>query len=318
MKNILVTGASGLIGSRTCSGLLKKGFNVFGVDSILDEYNIGKENYEFIEAKVIDKNKYEEIFSNNKFDSVINCACTVDNDLGTIITENEINSSKEFDKFIFKFATSTGVTQFVQLSTTQIYDTPKTREPIREDDSVKINTNYAKMKFASEKVIIENVKLNPTMITAVCRVAPIYSLDFYDNLIVKILDPKDNTAFMYRSGEYGFQFCCVHNLVDFIISFVRQAEEKNYTGVYNIADSNIITASEIAMFMRANHKLGPIIQKNYNKDIIMNKINMLKHREEFKTNYRYLDLDTILNNNRISNTKSSRICNFKWNIQNTK
>ena len=31
---------------------------------------------------------------------------------------------------------------------------------------------------------------------------------------------------------------------------------------YNIADSNIITASEIAMFMRANHKLGPIIQKN--------------------------------------------------------
>jgi UDP-glucose 4-epimerase len=38
MKNILVTGSSGLIGTRLCEFLLKEGFNVIGVDCVSNKW----------------------------------------------------------------------------------------------------------------------------------------------------------------------------------------------------------------------------------------------------------------------------------------
>ena len=170
------------------------------------------------------------------------------------------------DSFIYKMAILAEVEQFILLSTSQVYEIPKTREPIREDDDIKCVSNYAALKYNSEKALQFDIKKAQNIICAIVRTAPVYSLDYAPNLNSKITDPKDNTSFIYRTGDYGFHFCCLHNLVDFMLCFLKQADSTTYSGFYNVADKMTISALEIVEYMRANHKIGPVLQRKEKKD----------------------------------------------------
>lgn len=317
MKTVLVTGACGLIGQHICSGLLKKGNSVIAVDKEEGHYNDNKDNYRFIQAAPTDKSIFEDIFANNKIDSVVHAACTVDNDFGHIITENEMAISAECDKFLYELAFDSGISQFILLSTYQVYDFPKTREPIREEDLLKPNTNYAVMKYNSEKAFAEEVHRHSEVICSILRFAPVYTRNYYDNLLSRITDPKTGGSFVYGTGQYGFQFCCVHNLVDFILCFIKTADDSSFTGVYNVSDKLLITAANIITFMRTNHRLGAVLQRNQNIDTITSIFKKFAKKEE-KTNYRYLDISTIMNNNMLDTSKATKLTTFRWNIENTK
>ncbi len=315
--NVLITGACGLIGEKICSGILKKENKVIATDINPSEYNEGKANYRFVQADVNDRDVFDELFKEEKFDVVIHCACTVDNDFGHIVTENEIKRSAVFDSFIYTSAVAAGVKKFILLSTSQVYELPKTREPIRETDKLRLVTNYAKLKYDSERKLASSINKQTEMIAIVLRVAPIYTGTYLDNLVNKILD-SDNKMFVYRNGDYGFQFCCLHNLVDFILCFIRMKDDKKYIGIYNVSDPNIISVREIIKFVRSKNKYGPVIQRNITSDMVKAKLAKITDREQMKTNYRYNDLDTFFNNNLLDGTKSNSICNFRWNIDNTK
>jgi UDP-glucose 4-epimerase len=224
--------------------------------------------------------------------------------------------SASCDKFIYSYAFNAGVTKFILISTHQVYDFPKTREPIREDDMLKPVTNYAVMKLNSEKAFAEEFGRRKEVIGAILRPAPIYTLSFYDNLVSKITDSK-GTHFVYGTGQYGFQFCCVHNLVDFILCFVKNAEDMQFAGIYNVCDKMAITAADIISFMREHHSLGTVLQKTPGGALSKIKGIFGGNKDE-KTNYRYLDLSKLENNNLLDNTKAKKLVNFRWDIHNTK
>ena len=315
--NVLVTGACGLIGEKICSGILKKENKVTATDINPSEYNEGKVNYRFVQADVYDRDVYDRLFKEEKFDVVVHCACTVDNDLGYIITEKEIKRSAVFDSFIYTSSVAAGVKKFILISTSQVYELTKTREPIRETDKLRLTTNYAKLKYDSERKLASSINKQTEMIAAVLRIAPIYTSSYLDNLINKILD-SDEKMFVYRNGDYGFQFCCLHNLVDFILCFMKIAEDKKYIGIYNVSDPNIISVREIIKFARSKNKYGPVIQRNIGSDMVKAKLARITDREQMKSNYRYNDLDTYFYNNVLDGTKSNSVCTFRWNIDNTK
>ncbi len=320
MSTVLVTGGCGLIGQHVCSGLLKKENIVIAVDSKKSDYNEGKANYTFIEASPDDNLEYEDIFRKYNIDILVNLTCTADNDFGHIITENEMETSRIFDEFIYKLAFDAGIRKMISISTSQVYKVVDSREPLREDDVLKPVSNYAVMKLESEKAFAKEINEHKDSICCICRVAPIYTKDYYENLIVKITDPKDNTNFVYGTGQYGFQFCCLHNLVEFILCFIRSADEPKYTGIYNISDKTLVTASDIITFMRTNHRLGPVVQKSPVKSSGISKLikKVSKNKDE-KENYRYLDLSTFLYNSMLDNNKALKLMSsFRWNIHNTK
>ena len=315
MATILVTGGCGKIGEKVCSGLLKKGNTVIAVDMAPSDYNAEKENYIFRQAAPNEKGKYGDIFDEFELDYVVHLACTVDNDLGPIVEKDQMDMSAACDAFLYKFALGKDIKKFILVSTTQVYKQPENREPLREDDMEKPVTNYAKLKFASENAFAEDVRNTKTMVCCIMRIAPVYSLDFYDNLMSRITDPKDKSLFVFRTGEYGFHLCCIHNVSDFIIGFLRQADTLNFTGIYNVADSGLVMASEIIQFMKEHHRLGPVLQRSSTSVSIKAKLfgNPIE-----KTNYRYLDMSTLDKNFMFDITKASRICPFRWNIKNTK
>lgn len=304
-----------MIGEHICSGLLKKGNTVIAADKQETEHNKGKENYFFREAGPADQGRYGDIFDEFKIDYVVHLACTVDNDLGPEVDKAQIDESAACDKFIYKFAIAKDVQKFILFSSTYVYKQPDSREPVREDDAVKPVSNYGKLKLNAENAFAADARKTKTMICCVARIPMVYALDFTPNLMSRITDPKDKTIFMYRTGEYGFHMICVHNISDFVIGFLRQADSLNYTGVYNVADSSLVMASEIVTFMKENHRLGPVLQKSSFGAGLKQKI---FGDPEQKTNYRFLDITCIDKNFMYDTTKASRICPFRWNIKNTK
>lgn len=317
MEKVLVTGGCGLIGQHIVSGLLKKGFAVISVDKEENGYNAGKQNYTFVSADITDKDAIGDIFDNNKIDIFVHAACTVDNDLGPIVTDKEVKDSAFVDKFIFRYAMTENASKVVLLSTDQVYDFPKSREPIREDNDLKIHSNYAALKFASEKALVSEMSHHPDVICCILRFAPVYTLNFTDNLLAKITDPKDGSLFVSGKGQYGFQLCCVHNLVDCILCFAKHADDMSYAGIYNVSDKLLTTAADIISFMREHYSLGAVVQKSPGS--AMSKLKgLFGGNKEEKTNYRYLDMSKLENNNMLDTTKASKLTNFRWDIHNTK
>ncbi len=85
MKNIIVTGCAGFIGSKVAEQLLADGKTVIGIDNINDYYDtslkdwrlsiLGKNsNFSFVKADIADFVSVKQIFSDHRIDAVINLA----------------------------------------------------------------------------------------------------------------------------------------------------------------------------------------------------------------------------------------------------
>jgi len=85
MSKILVTGASGFIGSHLCHRLLADGHNVVGLDNLNDYYNVRlkkdrlrrlevQPDFCFIKMDLVDRENLSELFAQERFDIVANLA----------------------------------------------------------------------------------------------------------------------------------------------------------------------------------------------------------------------------------------------------
>ncbi len=312
MKTVMVTGASGLIGSELSEALLNKGFKVVGVDNT-PSASVGNPNFVFVQAAIEDKDAVTKAMSEHRIDVLVHTACSVDNDLPNIITSAHEKQSAAVDKYLYKNAVTAGASDIILLSTHQIYAPQKTREPIRESADEKPASDYAKMKYDSEKALAKVIKGAGSCKGVIARVCPIYTKTYVPNLHSKIFDPKDNCSYIYGYGDYGFTFCCLYNFIDFVLGVLTVSGGINYQGVYNVCDTKPILAKEIVEFERTHHKLGAVIQRNYS---VVKSIGF--GNKDAKVDYRYNDPSIVCSNVSYDNTKAQRISTFRWKLSNTK
>ena len=315
MRTVFVTGASGLIGSELCEALLTKGYKVIGVGETPTS-SVDNPNFKFVQTSLDNKEAVTAAMMEQGIDVLIHAACTVDNDFPPMLSPAEEKKSAAVDKYLFKSAVQAGVNDMIMISTHQIYAQQKTREPIRETADEKPVTVYAKMKADTEKAMAKAIKSAVSAKGVIARVCPIYTKDFADNLHTKIFDPKDNICYIYGYGDYGFSFCCLYNLIDFIIGILSSPQGINYQGIYNVCDTRPISAKEIVEFERQYHRLGPVIQRNYGADAV--KSAMSFSSKTAKIDYRYNDVSLACSNVSYDNTRAQRISTFRWKLSNTK
>lgn len=74
MKNILITGGAGYIGSHTVKELYNSGYNCYVLDNFSEGHREFVEKYNVFEVDLGDLEAIKKVFKNNKFDAVIHFA----------------------------------------------------------------------------------------------------------------------------------------------------------------------------------------------------------------------------------------------------
>lgn len=169
MKNILITGGAGYIGSHTAVELLNKNYNVIVYDNLSNSSRISIDRVEeitgkkisFYEADILDKDKLKEVLVNEKIDVLIHCAALKsvgesvskpleyyhNNLTGTLTT---LEAMKEV-----------GCKNLIFSSSATVYGNPKS-VPITEDFPKGECTNpYGWSKSMMEQIMIDLQKSNP-------------------------------------------------------------------------------------------------------------------------------------------------------------
>ena len=157
MKNILITGGAGYIGSHVVEALIKRQFNVFIVDNLSTGYKrlINKKS-KFFNLNVNNSLKIKNILLDNKIESVIHLAASLD------VNESQKKPKKYYNNNVtgtinlVKACMDTNVKNFIFSSTAAVYKDGIYK--VNENSSIKPKSVYGKTKFKAEEVIKKKLK----------------------------------------------------------------------------------------------------------------------------------------------------------------
>lgn len=175
MKNILITGSGGLIGSEAVRFFINKGYTVFGIDNDMRSYFFGKEastkwnvekisrenpSYHHVTLDIRDKNGIKELFSSTPFDLIIHCAAQPSHDWAARepFTDFEINAYGTLILLeAFRTYSPDGV--FIFTSTNKVYgDRPNELPLIELETRYEIDSNHPYYIGIDESMSIDQSK----------------------------------------------------------------------------------------------------------------------------------------------------------------
>ena len=175
--NVLVCGGTGYIGSHVCVELLNAGYEVTVIDDFSNsrpevlgyiKQITGKE-VKFYEFNILDEEKTEAVFKENKLDAVIHCAAF--KAVGESVEKpieyytNNLTTTLIVSKMMKKYH----VNQIVFSSSATVYGDPET-VPITEDCKLGETTNpYGTSKAMMERILTDVQHACPEMSVTLLR-----------------------------------------------------------------------------------------------------------------------------------------------------
>lgn len=254
MKNILVTGGAGFLGSNLCKRLLEDENNyVICLDNLYtgNIHNIeelfNNTNFEFIKNDVRTFTNFTDI----KIDEIYNAACpaspiayqkdplfTIDTCYTGVINMLELARKNN--------------AKLLQFSTSEIYGNPVVHPQVEtyfgNVNPIGIRACYDEGKRIAETLCFDYHRKYNTKIKVI-RIFNTYgpNMDINDgrvvsNFIYQALTNKDIT--IYGDGKQTRSFCYVADLIDGIIKMM--ASNDNIIGPINLGNPNEFTISELA------------------------------------------------------------------------
>ena len=187
LKNILITGGAGYVGSALVPSLLDKGYNV----KVYDLYIYGdvfaglKDKSQLKEVKADIRDKKKLIEAAKGMDAIIHLAC-ISND-PSFELDPELGKSINLDAFynVLAAAEQNKVKRLIYASTSSVYGI-KEMENVSEEETPEPITDYSKYKYECEKILsgwdsdTEKVAIRPA---TVCGYAPRLRLDVVVNIL---------------------------------------------------------------------------------------------------------------------------------------
>jgi len=152
MKNILVTGGAGYIGSHVTRLLAKKGFNPIVYDNLSGGFKDFVSGFEFIKGDIGDFDKLAHVLSHYSIQCVMNFASfiAVGESVQYPLKYYENNVAKTLT--LFEAMIKTNVKRFIFSSSAAVYGNPEII-PIPEESPMKPESPYGKTKYFIEEVL---------------------------------------------------------------------------------------------------------------------------------------------------------------------
>ncbi|MBA1338028.1 MAG: UDP-glucose 4-epimerase [Pelagibacterales bacterium] len=157
MKNILITGGAGYIGSHVAEILIQNKKNIIIVDNLSSGFKkLINKNAKFYNINILDNKKLKKIITRFKIDSVIHLAGSL------IISSGEKNPKLYYKnnvlgtKSVLSACKDTSVKNFIFSSTAAVYKDKQ--KIVNERSTVKPKSVYGQTKIKAEKLVISNCK----------------------------------------------------------------------------------------------------------------------------------------------------------------
>ena len=160
MKNILLTGGAGYIGSHVVNLLIDKGYEVTIIDSLITgNENLINKKATFYKCDIDNKKIINDILKRNKYDIAIHLAAL-------IRVDESVNEPKRYNEFNYEKAKKfldacfkNDLKKIIFSSTASVYGSPKSLN-VTERSELKPSNPYAKTKLKLENYLINKSKIN--------------------------------------------------------------------------------------------------------------------------------------------------------------
>jgi len=281
-KNILITGANGLVGSSLIRYLSNKNFEITGTFNKNKKNLIKKKNIKYIQCNITNRKALKELFKKKRFDIVINSAAILKS------KENNFSSSIEmFDdnvkiqKNLLRQSVNSNVGQFIFLSSISIYEGIKKNEKFHEDQNYQLKSIYALSKVTCEN-FLENTANSSNLKGISLRLAGVHGIGKKSGVIYNMFNQahKGGTIQVNEPNSV-FRLTFLEDINKAIDLIIKRKMLNKYK-VYNLAGEEIYNLK----------KLGKVIIKLCKKG----KLKLLKNSKiryqvlninKFKKDYKY-------------------------------
>lgn len=255
MKKILILGSNGMLGSVLCNHLLKKGYNIIGIDRIVIKNE--KENYKFYQLDLLDFIEVEKIIFQETPDIIINTAAIVNLNLCQENYELAKLLHVDLNKKILDLNRKIPF-KFIYISTDSVFD--GTKSNYTEEDEVMPLNNYAKTKFLGE----EEVKKMKDYIVIRTN---IYGYSNEQNSLLKwAYNELNNDKKIFGYENVIFNPVSVYQLTDAISILIQ----KDFKGTLNIVSGKPISKFEFLEIIERYLKKKNLVQKSLLEDENLN------------------------------------------------
>jgi len=157
MKNILITGGAGYIGSHVVEILIKKKKNIFIVDNLCTGFKkLLNKKANFINLNILNTTKLKKIIIEKKIDSVIHLAASLSIGVGEKYPKLYYKNNVLGTKSLLNACTNSLVKNFIFSSTAAVYK--EGQKFVSEKSKVEPKSVYGKTKLLAEKQILLNCK----------------------------------------------------------------------------------------------------------------------------------------------------------------
>jgi len=276
MKNILLTGGAGYIGSHITEILIKKNYKVVITDNLSTGFKrLINKNSKFYKIDITNYKGLKKIILNNKIDTVVHLAASL-----------SINDSKKDPKLFYKnnvlgtkillkACKNSVVKNFIFSSTAAVYK--DTNKKVNENSTIKPKSVYGKTKKIAENLIIKELKkininyaivryFNVVGASSSNKIGPIKKNDtLFKNLSISFLKKKIymqiyGNKLKTKDGTCVRDYIHVSDLSNAHIQILKKIEQTKKSVILNCGYSKGISVLEVIKSFEQFTKEKIIIQ----------------------------------------------------------
>ena len=312
MKNILVTGGAGYIGSHIVEQLVKKSFlNIFIVDDLSTGHKrLISKKANFIKANINKTQLIKKIILKNKIDTIIHLAAK------TIVTESEKKPKLYYNvnvlgtRSLLNAAKNSSVKNFLFSSTAAVYGS-KIRF-VNENSRTLPDSVYGKTKLQAENLVKKEFKKNYIILRYfnVVGASPSKKIglinkygQLFKNFAVEILKKKPklnvygndyNTA----DGTCVRDFIHVSDLADIHLKVLFKVSKNDKSTILNCGYGKGFSVLEVVNNFKkfSKNKVLVKFEKRRKAEIVESVANVIKLKKYIKWRPKFFNLSRMIKN----------------------
>ena len=298
MKNILITGGAGYIGSVLVNNLLKDKFKVTCVDCL----NFGIKSlttplqdncFKFLNCNINNLNEINSILKLTKFDAIIHLAAIVGDPACKLYSNLAIQTNWASSKWLIDKCIEFKIPRFIFASTCSNYGKMKDSDSFVDETSALAPISlYAELKVKFEKYILEKKYLHNEFCPTILRFPTVYGLSPRMRFDLTVNEFTKDLTIGKELKIYGKKFwrpyCHVNDFANAFKSILKSDTTKVAYRIYNVGDSN----------------------ENYTKEMIVNEIRKIIPDTKIK----YIEIKEDPRNYRVNFDKIRSELGFKISL----